>query len=158
MHSRRSVLNTLLLTGALAFAPSLASAQDTGAATSAGGSVTTGGGGPSTAQTKTASKKKDTKKKKKSKSDKDEDGESGGPQTAQITTKIDQGTPDQNTGNPSVVIAPGPTAQGPGVVDNGSGGGGTTDTGGSGGTGTGGGTPAGPGGTPVVPPPVSPDM
>jgi hypothetical protein len=68
---------------------------------------------------------------------------------AQIQQKIDQGTPDPDENNPSVIIAPGPQASGPGVIDDGSGGG--PDFGGTGGSDV--------GVIPVVPPPpVSPTM
>ena len=78
---------------------------------------------------------------------------------AQVEMKVEQGTPGAEDSNPSVVIAPGPTASGPGVVDNGTSGGGGDlggDTGGdTGGGDTGGGTTP----VPVVPPPpLSPMM
>jgi hypothetical protein len=72
---------------------------------------------------------------------------------AQVEMKVEEGTPGAEDSNPSVIIAPGPTASGPGVVDNGTTGGGPdTGGGGTGGGDTGTVTPI-----PVVPPPpISP--
>jgi hypothetical protein len=155
MHSRRSVLNALLLTSALAFAPSLASAQDgtSGTATAKGDTGSAKAKSPPD-KGKTAKKQSKKTSKKKKKGEKDEEGRGIQP-PAQITTTIKPGTPTDSNGNPSVIIAPGPTAQGPGVVDNGTGGG-ISDSGGTT-TGVGPGTGA-PGGVPAVPPPISPDM
>lgn len=151
MHSRRSVRNVVLVAGALALAaPSLAVAQDQPVAPS-GETV-----GTATATSKDAAKKKKVDKKKKKKKKKDDEKSDGsaaeGVAPATVETTLDEGTPDGEDYNPSVIIAPGPTADGPGVVDNGTGGdsgfGGDTWGGDTGG-----------GDAPVVPPPpLSPTM